>query len=59
MIISNNTSADIKTKSADVHIIENDHDFEWTEDQATVSLKNERTLIEEHARLNFSNYYVK
>ena len=39
MIIFNNTSAEIKTKSADVFIIEDDHNFERTEDHATVILK--------------------
>ena len=39
MTIFNNTSANIKTKSADVSIIENGHTFEWNEDRVTVFLK--------------------
>ena len=34
-----NASAEIETKSADVFIIENNHNFDTTEDRATVLLK--------------------
>ena len=36
VIIFNNTSADLVLISADVSIIENDHNFERSEDRATV-----------------------
>ena len=39
MIIFNNTSAEMRTKSADV-LVENDHNFDKTED----CIKNEQTL---------------
>ena len=39
MIIFNNTSAEIKTGSQIMYLIENDHNFDRTEDWATVFLK--------------------
>ena len=39
MIIFNITSAEIKTKSADVCIIENEHNFERNEDHTAVFFK--------------------
>ena len=47
MMLFYNTSVDVKTKSADV-FIENDLNFEWTEDRATVSLK----------WTDFKSYYI-